>query len=85
MFESCTQEEKQQIAVTFKRRADGHLQKQNYEDCLADCNKVIQLDPAMINKHFLKALGLASSGDINEAIDVIKQGEQEDPGRSDLR
>ena len=46
------------VTVYFANRANAHLELQNYEECIADANKAIQIDANFHKSYYRKAKAL---------------------------
>ena len=72
-------------AIYYANRANAHLELQNYEECIADCNMAIQIDPTFHKSFYRRAKALWRQDKLQEAADSIKQGIELDPDNGDYR
>jgi tetratricopeptide (TPR) repeat protein len=62
------------LHLVYSNRAATLLTLERYEEALADCEKVLELDPKFIKGFLRKAMALRALGRKREALDVAKAG-----------
>ena len=60
--------------MVFSNRAATLLALERYEEALADCERVLELDPKFMKGYLRKAMALRALGRKREALDVARQG-----------
>ena len=61
-------------AIYFSNRANAQLELCNFDDCIADCDKAISIDPKYIKAHFRKSKALFQQQKLYEALEAAKVG-----------
>ena len=57
--------------IYFANRANAYLELQNYEECIIDCNKAIEIDATFVKSHYRRAKALWATDKIEEAAKSI--------------
>ena len=70
--------------IYFANRANAELELMMFEECIADCNQAIQIEPTFIKSYIRKAKALINQQKLEQAMETLKQGHQVDPNSPDL-
>ena len=70
--------------IYFANRANAYLELHNYEECIADCNQAIKVDPSFIKSYFRKAKAQINQSKLPDALKTLREGLEIDPGNVDF-
>jgi histone-lysine N-methyltransferase SETD3 len=65
--------------VYFANRANCHLELNEFEECISDCNQAIQIYPSYSKSYFRKAKALVNLQRLKEALEVAEEGLKLEP------
>ena len=56
-----------------------------WEECIADCNQAIKIEPTFIKSYFRKAKALINQSKLLAAMETLKEGREVDPDSIEIR
>ena len=71
--------------IYYANRANAYLELFANEECIADCNKAIQIEPTYSKSFYRKAKALVNQQKMTDALEVIKEGIEVDPENESLK
>ena len=71
--------------IYFANRANAELELLMWEECIADCNQAIQIEPTFIKSYFRKAKALINQSKLLQAMETLKQGREIDPDSIEIK
>ena len=71
--------------IYYANRANAYLELFNNEECIADCNKAIQIEPTYSKSFYRKAKALVNQSKLTDALECIKEGIEVDPENEQLK
>ena len=55
-----------------------------YEECIADCNSAIGIEPSFVKPYYRKAKALMGESKLVDALETLKEAVEIDPENTDL-
>ena len=71
--------------IYFANRANAELELMMFEECIADCNQAIQIEPTFIKSYFRKAKALINQQKLVQAMETLKEGKEIDPNSVEIK
>ena len=71
--------------IYFANRANAELELLMFEECIADCNQAIKIEPTFIKSYFRKAKALINQQKMVQAMETLKEGREIDPDCIEIR
>jgi tetratricopeptide (TPR) repeat protein len=71
--------------IYFANRANAELELLMWEECIADCNQAIKIEPTFIKSYFRKAKALINQSKLLQAMETLKEGREIDPDSVEIR
>ena len=65
--------------IYFANRANAYLEMGNEEECIADCNKSLEIEPSFSKSYYRKAKALLKQGKLDESFKECEKGLDYDP------
>ena len=71
--------------IYFANRANAELELLMFEECIADCNQAIKIEPAFIKSYFRKARAEINQQKLSDAMDTLQAGLIIDPNCVEIK
>lgn len=71
--------------IFYANRANAELELHNYEECIGDCNKAIELDENYTKSYYRKSKALYYQNKLQESMDCILVAKDKDPDNVDIK
>lgn len=65
--------------IYFANRANAYLEMGQFEDCIADCNQAMTIDPVFPKSYYRKAKAQVNLQKLSDALETLKQGLENAP------
>ena len=65
--------------IYYANRANAYLELENFEECIKDCVKAIEIEPSFPKSYYRKAKALINLERLTEALETLKVGLEIEP------
>ena len=69
----------------FANRANAYMEMGLFEECIADCNQAMQIDPTFPKSYYRKAKAQVNLNKLTEALETLKEGLEKNPDNEDFK
>ena len=60
--------------IYYSNRANAYLFESKYDECIADCNKSLEIEPTFVKTYYRKAKALMCLMQMGNAAKVLQEG-----------
>lgn len=71
--------------IYFANRANAYLEMGLFEECIADCNQAMQIDPMFPKSYYRKAKAQINIQNLTDAMETLKEGLEKHPDNEDFK
>ena len=71
--------------IYFANRANAYLEMGLFEECIADCNQAMQIDPMFPKSYYRKAKAQVNLQKLTDALETLKEGLEKNPDNEDFK
>ena len=71
--------------IYFANRANAYLEMGLFEECIADCNEAMKIDPMFPKSYYRKAKAQVNLQKLTDAMETLKEGLEKNPENEDFK